>query len=57
MEKGIKLGAYIPTLDREELERNVKPLLIEYFENSEREECISAIGNFNIGIYLLFRVI
>ena len=51
MEKGVKLGTYIPSLDREELERNVKPLLIEYFENSERDECISAINNFNIGTH------
>ena len=49
MGSGIKLGAYIPALDREEIEKNLKPLFVEYFENSELEECISAIIKFNIG--------
>lgn len=50
LEKGVKLGTYIPPLDGEELDKNVKPLLIEYFENCERDECITAISNFNIGV-------
>ena len=48
-QSGIKLGAYIPALDREEIEKNLKPLFIEYFENSELDECITAIVKFNIG--------
>lgn len=47
--KEIKLGAYIPTLDRDEVEKNLKPLLIEYYENGELEECVTALTNFNIG--------
>lgn len=53
MDKGVKLGAYIPALDKEEIERNLKPLIIEYFENGELEECITAIAKFNIGIFLI----
>ena len=55
MGSGIKLGAYIPALDREEIEKNLKPLFVEYFENSELEECISAIIKFNIGTYFMKR--
>ena len=45
----IKLGTYIPELDKDEIDRVLKPLLIEYYENSELEECISAISKFNVG--------
>jgi len=49
MGTGIKLGAYIPALDGVEIEKNLKPLFTEYFENSELDECITAIIKFNIG--------
>ena len=51
-DKGVKLGAYIPALDKEEIEKNLKPLFIEYFENGELEECITAVAKFNIGTVL-----
>jgi len=49
MDKDISLASYVPILDKEEIDKNVKPLLVEYFENGELEECITAIGTFNIG--------
>ena len=49
MDKDVTLGAYIPALDKEEIDKNVKPLLVEYYENGELEECITAIGTFNVG--------
>ena len=52
MGTGIKLGAYIPALDGVEIEKNLKPLFTEYFENSELDECITAIIKFNIGNFL-----
>lgn len=45
----IKLASYIPQLDKQEIEKNMKPLLLEYFENSEIDECVEAISSFNLG--------
>lgn len=49
MDKEVTLGTYIPPLDRDEIERCLGPLIVEYYENAEQEECISALGRYNIG--------
>lgn len=49
----VSLGAYIPTLDEGEIETNLKPMFIEYYENCEIDECISAIAKFNIGMLVI----